>query len=481
MLSCRNHGSTSGAAAAAVDADLASEVALGRMAGPFDSPPSPFFRTSPLGTVPKSDGRIRVIHDLSWPRSGGSVNDECTALECKLSSFDDAARLVVAAGRGALLAKVDIASAYRCIPIRAADQPLLGCHWRGRFYFHRALPFGLGPSAALFERYSSLTHWVLAMVFGLCAIAHFLDDFFMVCGSDAARARGLLAVLLGVFRLLGWPIAAQKVKGPCTSLDYLGIVVDTVTMTASLSAARLARLRATAAAWLARDSCTRRELESLVGTLSFAAKVVRPGRAFLRRLFNLLRRHRDSQRRFALDRGSRADLRWWHAFAAAWNGVSLLYEATWSDARTALHLQTDACPSGAGAVCGSTWLSHAWTADELVACSEPRTADGRLAAVAAAIAARAPHTAGMRACFPRIAFARRSRALRQSAHAVCVDMNPRIAFARRPRALRQCVSTAVALAPAGRRVRVRRSLRLPLRRRHTRTHRAARSFPRCCH
>ena len=58
-----------------VDQKLAKELATHRFAGPFDTPPFPIFRVSPLGIVPKKTPRdFRMIHHLSYPR-GKSVND----------------------------------------------------------------------------------------------------------------------------------------------------------------------------------------------------------------------------------------------------------------------------------------------------------------------------------------------------------------------------------------------------------------------
>ena len=119
--------------------------------------------------------------------------------------------------------------------------------------------------------------------------------------------------------------------------------------------------------WHTRESCTVTELQSLVGTLSFAAKVVRPGRIFLRRILDLLAATNviDS-RRITLGRGFRADLRWWRQHMRAWNGVSVLYELDWQSAKgSIIELNTDACEVGAGAVCGTHWWSHKWTTDQL--------------------------------------------------------------------------------------------------------------------
>ena len=73
-----------------------------------------------IGVIPKphQPGKWRLITDLSSPKSG-SANDGVSPGLCSVSyaSVDDAVRCVMSLGKGALLAKLDIASAYRIVPV----------------------------------------------------------------------------------------------------------------------------------------------------------------------------------------------------------------------------------------------------------------------------------------------------------------------------------------------------------------------------
>ena len=84
--------------------------------------------------------------------------------------------------------------------------------------------------------------------------------------------------LLGCCSELGIPIAQDKTEDTTTCLTFLGIEVDTQAMELRLPAQRLVRVCQTVSEWLGRKAARRRELESLVGTLQHATKVVRPGR-----------------------------------------------------------------------------------------------------------------------------------------------------------------------------------------------------------
>ena len=91
---------------------------------------------SPIGIIPKphQPGKWRLMVDLSSPRRA-SVNDGIDGQLCSLSytRLDDAARRIVRSGRGTLLAKVDLQSAYRIVPVHRMIARFLvcvgGCFW----------------------------------------------------------------------------------------------------------------------------------------------------------------------------------------------------------------------------------------------------------------------------------------------------------------------------------------------------------------
>ena len=337
-------------------------MAAGRKAGPFDDPPLVGFVCSPLGSVPKKNGKIRIVHNLSWPL-GNSVNSGVEHLACTLTSFDAAMDLIVAQGRDARLCKIDISAAYKCIPVRPADFALLGLRWRDKFYFDKTLPFGLASSCAIWEDYATAAEWAVLHRTSIRRLCHYIDDFLLV--SSGATAQSERAQLLAVFAELGLPVSLEKLEGPTTALVFLGIQIDTVSMTASLDPVRLDRLRALAAEWAVQSFCTRQELQSLIGSLAFASRVVRTGRTFTRHALSILSTShgRRSSARVSLNDGFRSDMRWWNAFLPRWNGVGLLYDTSWSS-RESLQLWTDASSLGYGAVFADQWFSCAWTAEE---------------------------------------------------------------------------------------------------------------------
>ena len=343
---------------------------LGHVAGPFAQSPYPYYRCSPLKTVPKKGNaaKLRIIHHLSFPH-GQSINSATADWPCPLQGFNCAIRIVRQLGRGCFMAKVDVRAAYRCIPVRPADWPLLGMQWGGHYYFHRTLPFGLRSACHLWERYATALEWIAKSEFSVEHTTHYVDDTFLAGDTEASCAHSIARFKEAELEL-GVPDAPDKTVGPSTSLTYLGIRIDSMDMSISLDITRVADILQLLGEWHSRASCTLRQLQSLIGILSWAAQVVRHGRTFLQHLRDIAVTHArvsDSQS-IPLTAQAHEDLDWWSQYLGQWNGISLLWEEEWMD-RTDVRLpHTDACVAGFAAVCGAAWFHREWTpAQQLLA------------------------------------------------------------------------------------------------------------------
>ncbi len=102
---------------------------------------------------------------------------------------------------------------------------------------------------------------------------------------------------------------------------------------------------------------TKRSLLSLIGTLSFATKVIPAGRIFLRRLAHSVS-HLEAPLRLTLD--SALDINWWLTFASTWNGQAFFLEPAWSHSPD-MALFTDASSEiGYGAFWNGHWIQQRW-------------------------------------------------------------------------------------------------------------------------
>ena len=82
--------------------------------------------------------------------------------EVQYTTVDEALQIVLLLGVGALLAKFDIQSAYRIVPVHPDDRPLLAMMWKGQLYIDTALPFGLRSAPKIFSALADALEWGLS-------------------------------------------------------------------------------------------------------------------------------------------------------------------------------------------------------------------------------------------------------------------------------------------------------------------------------
>ena len=142
-----------------IDQYLLSELEKGRVAGPFLISPIPNLHISRFRVIPKKyqPGKWRLIFDLSSP-VGHSVNDGILKepFSVQYMKVDDVISGIMSFGRGTLLAKFDVESAYRNIPVHPEDRYLLGMKWQGNYFINMALPFGLCSAPFIFSYVADL-------------------------------------------------------------------------------------------------------------------------------------------------------------------------------------------------------------------------------------------------------------------------------------------------------------------------------------
>ena len=351
-----------------VDEYLANEVALGRVAGPFISPPLPHLHISSFGVIPKrgQPGKWRLIVDLSSP-GGSSVNDGIDPQDFTLQyiTVDRIIQMVAQHGPGALMAKFDVEAAYRNIAVHPADCSLLGMKWRGQFFIDLTLPFGLRSAPFIFNSVADMVEWILVNRHHVPDLLHYLDDFITAGPPQSPRCAANLNTAITVCKRLGLPLHPGKCAGPATSLTVLGIELDSIQQIARLPEQKLLALRDLIQSWLPRRWCNRRELESLIGHLHHAAKVVWPGRTFLRRMIDLLCCFQRRDHPIRLNHEFKLDLQWWQQFLSSWHGVGFWFFPGMT-AASDLEVTSDAAGSvGFGAYSQGQWFFGPWAPSQV--------------------------------------------------------------------------------------------------------------------
>lgn len=346
-----------------VQSKLNKEIEAGRVKGPFTKPPFPLFVCSPLGLVPKKEpNSYRLIHDLSYPK-GDSVNSgispEFSAVQYQ--NIETVIDLVQSYESNCLMSKTDIEHAFRLIPIAKKDHHLLGFHWDKQFYYDVSLPMGASSSCQLFEAFSTALHWILNAKFQIYGVSHLLDDFFFVGKAGSNECYSALQTFLCLADKLGVPIKSEKTQLPTTCITIYGIEIDSTQMVARLPMEKIEKILQLLSKYKCKRSISLRELQSLLGLLNFACGVIIPGRAFLRRLFDLTIGHTSPHYRINLNSDARLDLKLWYSFIENYNGKSCFLFKEWVSSDF-LKLFSDAAGTygGFAAVFGSKWFSGKW-------------------------------------------------------------------------------------------------------------------------
>ncbi|XP_056009466.1 uncharacterized protein LOC130051521 [Ostrea edulis] len=348
-----------------VDDLLNKEVEKGFLQGPFDTPPFTKYRVSPIGvSFKKYSNKGRLIMDLSAPHSEASdpsINSLIDKEKCSLSyvTTDDAIKIIQKLGFGTTMCKTDISDAFKLIPISPSQWHLFLLKWKGLYYFYTKLAFGCRSSPRIFDCLAEAICWIATHNYGIKHILHLLDDFITFEEPEKCGERNM-ALLMLIFKRLNIPIAKHKTEGPDTTITFLGITLDSVKMEARLPPEKISRIISFLDEFLQKKSCTKRELLQILGHLSFASRVIVPGRSFVSQLITLSTSVKQLHFHVTLNKGSREDMNMWLIFLKQWNGISMFYNQI-EVSSDALQLYTDASGTlGYGGFFQGRWFSESW-------------------------------------------------------------------------------------------------------------------------
>ena len=103
--------------------------------------------------MPKTTSGYRLITHLSYPPSS-SVNDfiDKKNSTVQYSSFDKAIS-IKKLDKNALIAKMDIKSAFRLLPVYPGDFNLLGFKIDSDYFIDKCMPMGCSISCSTFEHF----------------------------------------------------------------------------------------------------------------------------------------------------------------------------------------------------------------------------------------------------------------------------------------------------------------------------------------
>lgn len=351
----RNYGSSTGELTHSAMSDkLKREI----NAGILTVRDNPQICSHPIGTVPKSDSiGFRTIIDCSAPKETcvNLFTDQCTT-KFAYKSLDDVTDNML---QGEFMSVVDISDAYRAVNIHPSSACRQGLSWQfakgvTTHLRDNRLCMGLSSSPFVFSKLSDFI--VRCMVRrGHSRVTNYLDDF-CTLSQTFEEGSAAQADLLALLRLLGFLISFKKLSSPNPVCRFLGIIIDSHKMNLSLPNDKLEKLLTCIRKLHGRKRATRMEIESLAGLVSHCAKVVRGGRTFARRIYDLCGSVKRSYYKIHLNQEFKADLEWWLRFASTFNGSANICPRH----SESLCTYSDASQFGFAAFHAGDWLAGNW-------------------------------------------------------------------------------------------------------------------------
>ena len=159
--------------------------------------------------------------------------------------------------------------------------------------------------------YSRLVEWMTKQNYDVTFLMHYLDDFHTLGPPGSSVCQHNPDRSIDYFSKLGIPLHPDKVDGRFTCLTVLGIELDSLNLLARLPQDKFDRITALLEDWPQKRWCKRKELESLIGHVQHACKIVLQGRSFLRRMINLRCAFPSDDHPTGVNQEFFFDLAWW--------------------------------------------------------------------------------------------------------------------------------------------------------------------------
>ena len=346
------------------------EVELGRYAGPFDKPPFDYFVQSPIGLVPKDKGlKTRLIFHLSYPKTGDSVNSGIPKEVCKVKypDFEEAVKLCVQEGVNCSVAKSDMSSVFRHVPMRKdqwfllvmkAYHPITN---KVYYFVDKCLPFGSSISCAIFQDVSNAIAYIVKHRTKKPNV-NYLDDY-LFAAALKRMCDWQIKVFLDVCEQIRFPVAIEKTYWGTTVLVFLGLLLDTQRQLVCIPTDKIAKAIELVNWFLSKKKATLLQFQKLCGNLNFLCRCIVPGRAFLRRLYVAGNPQLKQHHHLKITQEHKLDLETWRFFLTQPDIFYRQFIQPQVHTAQELDMYSDALQNfklGFGAYCGPEWTFGQW-------------------------------------------------------------------------------------------------------------------------
>ena len=167
-----------------------------------------------------------------------------------------------------------------CLLIMKAESPIDGKIY---YFVDKCLPFGASISCSHFQRFSNAVAHIVRFKTQE-DLVNYLDDFLFVA-LLRAWCNQQVQTFLEVCKTIRFPVSLEKTFWGCTSLTFLGLLVDTINQIVAVPVEKIQKALELIDEILSKKKMTLKQLQKICGFLNFLGRAVVPGRAFTRHLY----------------------------------------------------------------------------------------------------------------------------------------------------------------------------------------------------
>jgi len=235
----------------------------------------------PLHVVVRENKKDRLVIDLSR-----NLNDELSTPQFNLPHFREAVAL---SSPCCWYGKMDLSDCFLSFDIHPDSRRYLAFELDGKFYRWKRLPFGLSSSPYWCEEFLGVIDFALrAQLPKHVRHLRYVDDYLFISDSRAGITEAF-AIARRVLAAHGLRVNEAKTEGPLQRIIFLGLGLDSTLQESWVPEDKLGECRNLLKKSLKQIQVdgrllVRKDVQSLVGKLSFISAVLPGARPFFRAL-----------------------------------------------------------------------------------------------------------------------------------------------------------------------------------------------------
>ena len=278
------------------------------------APNKPITFIQPLHAIVREGKKPRIVINLRR-----NLNEYVRHQPFHYVTVDTAVAL---ASHNSWFGKLDLTNCFISFPMNDEFIKYFTFQFEGQVRQFTHLPFGLSSAPWICSLLLAVPSFAIREQGIVCL--NYLDDFLFIAQSAHDLHRALI-IAIDIFQQLGLVINPTKVEGPIQRIIFLGVVIDSTTCTLECPAQRIIEISQLLTDNMKKSVIRLRSAQSIIGKLSFAAKVLPGARPFMRRLHDTVKTrlaHSEPHPAAAvrLNRAWRMDVQFWLYHLRDWNG-----------------------------------------------------------------------------------------------------------------------------------------------------------------